>query len=110
MASRLSAKIKRPFCLKFIRSPKEKEDDNSTKDEFLHIFVSKLETVLSIPEEQVLKQDEETYDMYLIAKGEGEVSQRDERKVEHPKIAKLAEGDHFGEISMVYKCRRTATV
>ena len=22
----------------------------------------------------------------------------------------LAEGDHFGEISMIYKCRRSATV
>jgi len=30
--------------------------------------------------------------------------------VEHPKIAKLKEGDHFGDVSMIYKCRRTATV
>lgn len=48
--------------------------------------------------------------MYFIAKGEGQVSQRDEKKVDHPKIRKLKEGDHFGEISMIYKCRRSASV
>ncbi len=81
-----------------------------SKDEFLQIFVTRLVTILSIPEDLVVRQDEESYDMYFIAKGEGEVSQRDEKKNEHPKIAKLAEGDHFGEISMIYKCRRTSTV
>jgi CRP-like cAMP-binding protein len=35
---------------------------------------------------------------------------RDEKKVEHHKHRILNEGDHFGEISMIYKCRRTATV
>ena len=58
----------------------------------------------------MVRQDEESYDMYFIAKGEGEVAQRDEKRVDHSKIAKLSEGDHFGEISMIYKCKRTATV
>ncbi len=48
--------------------------------------------------------------MYFIAQGTCIVSVRDEKRVEHNKIRILNEGDHFGEISMIYKCRRTATV
>jgi len=70
----LEAKMKRSLCNLLRRDPKIKEEENSTKDEFLQIFVQKLETGLSIPEEQVIKQDEESFDMYFIAKGEAEVS------------------------------------
>jgi CRP-like cAMP-binding protein len=47
--------------------------------------------------------------MYFIAKGDCQVIVRDEKRNENP-IKILKEGDHFGEISMIYKCRRTATV
>lgn len=47
--------------------------------------------------------------MYYIAKGECFVMVRDEKKFEY-QVAFLKEGDHFGEISMIYKCKRTATV
>ncbi len=50
------------------------EEEQSNKDEFLQIFVSKLVTVLCIPEDQVVKQNEESYDMYFIAKGLAVVS------------------------------------
>ena len=35
---------------------------------------------------------------------------RDENKIEHPNIRTLREGGHFGEISMIYKCKRSASV
>jgi CRP-like cAMP-binding protein len=47
--------------------------------------------------------------MYFIAKGDCKVSVRDERKNES-NVRIIKEGGHFGEISMIYKCRRTATV
>ena len=47
--------------------------------------------------------------MYYIAKGDCVVNIRDEHKVELAEKL-LYEGDHFGEISMIYKCRRSATV
>jgi len=47
--------------------------------------------------------------MFFIAKGDCVVVVRDERKEEAP-IKILKEGDLFGEISMIYKCRRSATV
>ena len=48
--------------------------------------------------------------MYFIAKGECSVSVRDSNKVEQKNQKQLKEGSHFGEIAMIYKCRRTATV
>ena len=48
--------------------------------------------------------------MYFIAKGDCAVNVRDEKKNEHVAFRILKEGDHFGEISMIYKCRRSATV
>ena len=48
--------------------------------------------------------------MYLIAKGECIVNIRDEnnRMIKNHKI--LTQSDYFGEISMLYGCKRTATI
>jgi hypothetical protein len=35
---------------------------------------------------------------------------RDTERLTHNNIRKLSSGDHFGEISMIYRCPRTATV
>lgn len=67
-------------------------------------------TVICVPEDVIVKQDELTYEMYYIAKGDCAVNVRDEKKNEHIAFKILKEGDHFGEISMIYKCRRSATV
>lgn len=83
--------------------------DPSANDDFIAIIVSKLNTALFIPEDLIAKQDEESYDMYFIAKGMCTITVRDVRKFEQA-IRVLKEGDHFGEISMIYKCRRSATV
>ena len=47
--------------------------------------------------------------MYFIAKGGCSVVIRDEKKKE-TQVRVLKEGDHFGEIGMIYKCRRSAHV
>jgi CRP-like cAMP-binding protein len=47
--------------------------------------------------------------MYYLAKGDCFVNARDERNDEFL-VNILKEGDHFGEISMIYKCPRSATV
>ena len=48
--------------------------------------------------------------MFFIGKGDCEVRVRDERGREHEQIDILVEGDHFGEISLIYKCKRSASV
>jgi len=47
--------------------------------------------------------------MFLIAKGACEVSILDEKK-NRQKLKTLRPGDYFGEISLIYGCKRTATV
>jgi len=51
-----------------------------------------------------------TDEMYFIARGDCTVDIRDECRRHHIAIKLLVEGDHFGEISALYGCRRTATV
>lgn len=74
--------------------------------------MQKLGTSLNVPEEEVIKQDSDDAekDMYYIGKGDCEVRVRDERGREHEQIRLLIEGDHFGEISLIYKCKRSASV
>ena len=50
--------------------------------------------------------------MYLIAKGrcQVEVTDRFKERWEDKIVRMLQPGDHFGEVGMMYGCRRTATV
>jgi CRP-like cAMP-binding protein len=55
--------------------------------------------------------------MYFIAKGSCEITVRtnydiqiDENDESVQKIGLLGEGAHFGEIALIYGCKRTATV
>ena len=48
--------------------------------------------------------------MFILTKGFCTVTVTDERKVDIPNFKILRPGDHFGEISLLYGCPRTATV
>jgi CRP-like cAMP-binding protein len=48
--------------------------------------------------------------MYFIAKGDCIINVKEDKKVDPPVLKILKEGDHLGEISMIYKCQRSATV
>jgi CRP-like cAMP-binding protein len=48
--------------------------------------------------------------MYFIAKGKCDVLVQYKENTLPVKVRELELGDHFGEISMIYKCRRTATI
>lgn len=45
-----------------------------------------------------------------MAKGDSFVSIKDTRTKEHKNFKKLMPGDHFGEMSILHKCPRTATI
>ena len=77
---------------------------------FLFTVVSKLETVFTTPEETIIKQDDTSEHMYYINSGDCTVNVRDEKRKEHIALKILVEGQHFGEIGIIYKCKRTTTV
>ena len=86
-------------------------------EDIVAIMISKFETVLHDPEDQIVKQLDDDRDMYLIAKGACEISYLDERNGPakskndlKSKSRTLRHSDYFGEISMVYGCKRTANV
>ena len=77
--------------------------------EVVQIMISKFITELSEPEDEVVKQFEETNDMFLIAKGQCKVMVTDQKKNVYF-LKNVRPGDYFGEISMIYGCKRTASV
>jgi CRP-like cAMP-binding protein len=74
------------------------------------MIVGNLGTCLAVPEEEILTQDETGNDMYFISKGDCAVNVRDQNGKKHIAISLLVNGAHFGEIALIYKCKRTATV
>ena len=56
-----------------------------------------------------MTQFDDSEDMYLVSKGACQVSIIDEKKNEQI-LKELRPGEYFGEIAMIYGCKRTATV
>jgi len=71
-------------------------------------FVSNMETQLNEPEDIIIWNFDTTTDMYVVSKGEVEVTIIDERAKIENETRSLLPGEYFGEISMIYQCRRTA--
>ena len=73
------------------------------------MMVNKFKTELREPEYSVIEQYDSSDSMFIIAKGECAVSVVDEKK-NIKKIKTLRPGDYFGEIALMYGCKRTADV
>ena len=75
-----------------------------------------METVLKTPETYLCNQDEAITAsndfIYFIAKGKCDVIIKDkfQDRFEEKVVRTLEPGQHFGEISMLYKCKRSASV
>ena len=87
-------------------------DGNHSKIEshFLRSLVFRLRISITSPEEEITTQKEFGTDMYFIAKGDCGVKFMDRRGAVHISETLLTEGDHFGEIALLYRCKRTASV
>lgn len=64
---------------------------------------------MSQPEEIKIQQGEETYEFYIIARGECEVYVKDEKRKDYLQNT-LDQGNHFGEVALLTNNRRTATI
>ena len=83
-------------------------------EEFLKVLVEKLDTVLSLPEDAVIKQDDlfnpDTSSMFFIGRGACVIQLVDHRGNFDDSVRMLEEGEHFGEIQMIYQSHRSASV
>ena len=94
----------------------DKKNLNNFVDErirgFLPSIVQILETMLLPPHGIVIQQGDEggeAASFFYVGKGDCKVNVKDERG-KGIFIRRLLEGDHFGEVSIIYNCKRTATV
>ena len=77
--------------------------------DLIEFVVYKLNTLLYLPEDHICKQGDIGTKLYFLAKGECAVWVRDELKKDR-QIGLLKRGQLFGEVALIKKCRRTATV
>jgi len=74
------------------------------------MIIGKLRTCITSPEEEILTQNEFGMGVYFISRGDCAVMYTDQNGKTHISSRLLTEGDHFGEVALLYKCKRTATV
>ena len=89
-----------------------KLDAQKRAELLLETIVLTLGTSLNLPDEEVVKQDdvdEDELGMFFVGTGHCKVKVRDHNGRQQI-IGVLNEGDHFGEIALIYKCKRSATV
>lgn len=79
-------------------------------------IVKRMDTMLKTPESILCQQDDEVTpendEFYFIAKGRCKAMIKDKfnDRFEEIKVRDLEPGMHFGEISILYQCKRSATV
>lgn len=79
-------------------------------DHFLDSLVGILSTCLASPEENVVEQSSDSDAMYFIMTGDCIVNQVDENRIYRIAVSLLSEGSFFGEIGVLFKSKRTASV
>ena len=78
--------------------------------DFMKELVSQMGTAFSVPDEDFIRQGEVGDAMYFIMSGDCVINVQDHRGIARNEIGFIHEGNHFGEISMLFKCLRTCTV
>lgn len=73
------------------------------------IFKS-MSTVLTTPEEEIVSQGTKGDTMYFVQFGYCAPNMQFGNKGRKTALGVLSEGDYFGELSLIYKCFRTASV
>lgn len=90
---------------KVIRNHPVFKDQNNAVDQ----VVREVQTHLNRPEDLVCKQGETAHYLYLLSKGDCNVLVRDELR-ENRLVKSLKPGSIFGEVGLITKNTRTATV
>jgi hypothetical protein len=79
------------------------------KNDLIDALTRKMIVRIYQPEEHVVSQGEEATELFFISRGECIVFVKDE-KGEDNEVRRVSDGDIFGEVALLNKCKRTATV
>jgi CRP-like cAMP-binding protein len=94
---------------KMYTAPFDSKNEDAKKSSPIGFIIQSLEIQLNRPEDVIIKQEDESTDMYFLARGDAHVTIKDRLGKEHF-LRKLGPGAHFGEISLIFQTKRTATV
>jgi len=77
--------------------------------EAVDFLINDVSTLLYLPEDRIISQGEHGDSIFLIAKGNCSVWVVDHMR-QQQFVRQLNQGEHFGEVSILYDTPRTATV
>lgn len=77
---------------------------------FMSGILSKMGTFLTSPEEEIFKQGEDSHELIYIIHGDCVLNITEHDLKTRTAVKLMVEGDHIGEIGLLYKCKRTASV
>lgn len=81
----------------------------ASQESWVKYVTRKLETKILLPEYNIVTQGEKGEDLFIISKGEWNVFVTD-HKSQREMVRVLKTGGIFGEVALLCKCNRTATV
>ena len=81
----------------------------NSSEKIINFMLRRVNTTTAPPEEVMIKQGDDPDFLYLISKGEVEVSVTDQHNDEEM-VVRLREGDLFGEVALLHNIKRTASV
>jgi CRP-like cAMP-binding protein len=83
--------------------------DTEMSSPTLILLLQQLQISLQHPEDVIVQQGDTGKDLFFLTKGEALVEVKDYKRKEYY-VRNLEPGHHFGEVSIVHNCPRTASV
>lgn len=93
-----------------VKDMKRLSNKGLMQSRFIRHIVGHLSTFLTVPEEEFISRGSPGKEIFFIVKGDCYVDFENRENKVSVAARLLTEGDHFGEISLLYKCPRTASV
>jgi CRP-like cAMP-binding protein len=79
--------------------------------DIINAFIKDIIPFLRKPDDIIIEQGTEAYHFYFIAEGSCEVTMIDYKNNQAKSMCReLNQGNYFGEIGLIFNCKRTATV
>ncbi|CAI2367564.1 unnamed protein product [Moneuplotes crassus] len=107
--STLSPSLRQKVISSIFKSVLDKNPIFNQHSAVINQILGTMETCLFLPENKIITQNQEGDMMYFIAHGQCDVTVLTEKQKE-VHVSTINEGDFFGEVALIKKCKRTASV